>query len=170
MTERLEVDGDREPLSQRAARRLRGALAENRISGTALAAALHLPQQTLSRKVNGVTPFSLDELDLVATTLGVQLDAVLGLGAWEDRALGRLTLAPVAGRPAAPGGGRAFLPLGREGWCASRDLNPEPADYASAAVLQLVRRSGVFSTVPRSTATHATPTGERRLRLVGAAS
>jgi transcriptional regulator with XRE-family HTH domain len=115
MTQPLETVADeREPLSQRAARRLRGALAENRISQTAFARAMHLPQQTLSRKVNGQTPFTIDELEHVAEILGLQLDAVLGLGDHADRVIGRCSIR-VDERPAAPGGGQAFLPLDEAG-------------------------------------------------------
>lgn len=94
-------DATDESLSQRTSRRLRGALAENRISGVTLARALHLPQQTLSRKLNGQTAFTLDELGLVSEALGIELDRLLGIGEYRDRAIGL---------------------------CAIRDSNPEPAD------------------------------------------
>ena len=95
------VDATEESLSQRTSRRLRGALAENRISGVALARALHLPQQTRSRKLNGQTAFTLDELALVSGVLGIELDRLIGIGDYRDRAIGL---------------------------CAIRDSNPEPAE------------------------------------------
>jgi transcriptional regulator with XRE-family HTH domain len=92
---------ERETLSERVARRLRGAIAENRIVQRDLAAAAGIGQPQMSRRITGFTPFTLDELDRVAEALGIALDALLGTGAFEG------------------------VPIGR---CAIRDSNPEPAD------------------------------------------
>ena len=71
-TMRLQVvDVDNEPLSQAVARRLRGILAEQKISASALAREMDITQATMSRKTTGVTPLTLDELSHVAEILGV---------------------------------------------------------------------------------------------------
>lgn len=86
MTQPL-MDRD-ETLSERASRRIRGALAENRISQTALAQLMRMPQQKVSRKVNGITPLLLDDAELFAWALQVDVDAILGVGAFLDRPIG----------------------------------------------------------------------------------
>jgi transcriptional regulator with XRE-family HTH domain len=111
-----------ETLSQRAARRLRGALAENRISQTELARVLHMPQQKISRKVNGQTPLMVDEIELIAQALNVSLEAVLGIGDFAERPIGL---------------------------CAIRDSNPEPADsMPRRRHLVLVSAEGVAPVLP----------------------
>lgn len=62
---------DNEPLSQAVARRLRGILAEQKISGSALAEEMGMKQASMSRRTTGVTPLTLDELSQIAEILGV---------------------------------------------------------------------------------------------------
>ena len=129
-----------ETLSQRVARRLRGALAENRIAQTDLAKALHLPQQNVSRRILGQTPFTLDELELLAQVLGVPLDAVLGVGDFAERSIGL---------------------------CAIRDSNPEPADSTPRGrLLSIVGRIPLGDPLPARRQPETRP----QLRLVGGAA
>ena len=62
---------DNEPLSQAVARRLRGILAEQKISGSALAREMDITQAKMSRRTTGVTALTLDELSQIAEILGV---------------------------------------------------------------------------------------------------
>lgn len=66
-----------ESLSVAVARRLRGQLAERNIKGSALARMTGLPQQTISRKLLGGTPFTLDELQAICDVTDISLDYVL---------------------------------------------------------------------------------------------
>ena len=71
-TMRLQVvDVDNEPLSHAVARRLRGILAEQKISGSALAREMDITQAKMSRRTTGVTALTLDELSQIAEILGV---------------------------------------------------------------------------------------------------
>jgi transcriptional regulator with XRE-family HTH domain len=60
------------------ARRVRGRIAEERISQARLAARFDVSQQTVSRKLNGRQPFTLDELGILAEFLGVTVGDILG--------------------------------------------------------------------------------------------
>ena len=60
-----------EALSAIVAKRLRGKLAEEMISGAKLASMTGIPQSTVSRKLLGGTPFTLDEIDLICTVTGI---------------------------------------------------------------------------------------------------
>ena len=71
-TMRLQVENvDDEPLSQAVARRLRGILAERKISASALAIEMGIKQASMSRRTTGVTALTLDELSQIAEILGV---------------------------------------------------------------------------------------------------
>ncbi|MEE2568579.1 helix-turn-helix transcriptional regulator [Pseudarthrobacter sp. J64] len=70
-----------ESLSVAVARRLRGQLAERNIKGAELARLTGLPQSTISRKLLGGTPFTLDELQGICDVTGIDLGFILvGLG------------------------------------------------------------------------------------------
>lgn len=66
-----------ESLSVAVARRLRGQLAERNIKGSGLSRLTGLPQQTISRKLLGGTPFTLDELQSICDVTGISLDFIL---------------------------------------------------------------------------------------------
>ncbi|MDN4645387.1 helix-turn-helix domain-containing protein [Arthrobacter sp. PsM3] len=66
-----------ESLSVAVARRLRGQLAERNIKGSALSRMTGLPQQTISRKLIGGTPFTLDELQAICDVTGISLEYIL---------------------------------------------------------------------------------------------
>lgn len=66
-----------ESLSVAVARRLRGQLAERNIKGSALSRMTDLPQQTISRKLLGGTPFTLDELQDICDVTGINLEYIL---------------------------------------------------------------------------------------------
>lgn len=71
-----------ESLSVAAARRLRGQLAERNIKGSELARLTGLPQSTISRKLLGGTPFTLDEIQGICEVTGIDLGFILvGLAA-----------------------------------------------------------------------------------------
>jgi transcriptional regulator with XRE-family HTH domain len=56
------------------ARRLRGKLAENRISGAELARRLNTTQALISRRTAGHVAFELDELDEIEKVTGISAD------------------------------------------------------------------------------------------------
>lgn len=66
-----------ESLSVAVARRLRGQLAERNIKGSELARLTGLPQSTVSRKLLGGTPFTLDELQSICGVTGISLGYIL---------------------------------------------------------------------------------------------
>ncbi|MBT2594760.1 helix-turn-helix transcriptional regulator [Arthrobacter sp. ISL-72] len=66
-----------ESLSVAVARRLRGQLAERNLKGSGLARLTGLPQQTISRKLLGGTPFTLDELQAICEVTGISLEYIL---------------------------------------------------------------------------------------------
>lgn len=74
-------------LSVAVARRLRGQLAERQISGSKLAKLTGLPQSTVSRKLLGGTPFTLDEIQLIADVTDISVSYVL-LGTHENTPTG----------------------------------------------------------------------------------
>lgn len=93
-----------ERLTETVARRLRGRLAEMRISGAELGRRTGIKQSTVSRRLTGAQPFDLDELELICGVLGITLAELLtGMRP------------PVGGGP--DGGVRA-----------RRDSNPQPSD------------------------------------------
>lgn len=65
------VDVSDETLSEAVARRLRGLLAEQRITASALAREMGMKQSSISRRLVGDTPLTLDELSQIAEILGI---------------------------------------------------------------------------------------------------
>ncbi|WP_167489657.1 helix-turn-helix domain-containing protein [Nocardia terpenica] len=59
-----------ETRSQAVARRLRGVLGENRITISELGRRIGMTQSAMSRRVNGDTSFTIEELDRVADAIG----------------------------------------------------------------------------------------------------
>ncbi|WP_315913610.1 helix-turn-helix domain-containing protein [Arthrobacter sp. lap29] len=70
--------GKSEPLSSKVARRLRGQLAELRISGSSLARITGLTQSKVSRRLNGDAPLELDELQMIEEATGISVAYLLG--------------------------------------------------------------------------------------------
>ena len=68
--------GRRETRTEAIARRLRGKMGEARISGVALGRAIKMNNASLSRRLNGKFPFTVDELDLICDVLGCDADEV----------------------------------------------------------------------------------------------
>lgn len=64
--------GDELP-SRQISRRIRGLMAENRISGVKLAAAIGMNQKAFSRRYADEVDWSIDELALVARSFGMSL-------------------------------------------------------------------------------------------------
>jgi len=62
---------DNESRSQAVARRLRGVLAEQKISGSTLAIEMGIKQASMSRRTTGVTALTLDEISQIAEILGI---------------------------------------------------------------------------------------------------
>lgn len=87
--------GEWELLSEGVARRVRGLLAERRLTQADAAEALALSQQAFSRRATGRVPFQLDEIAVIARFLGVSEAALLGfaepLGATRDSGDRQLT-------------------------------------------------------------------------------
>lgn len=67
-------DTPSEKRSEAIVRRLRGQLAENRISGTELAKRLGTTQALISRRLAGTVPFDIDELDAIERVTGISAD------------------------------------------------------------------------------------------------
>lgn len=90
-------------LRERAAEEIRALLARRRISAAELARRTGLKQSTLARRMTGETAFDLDDLELIASVLGVSVAQLLptesegssGQTPYSDR----LTDRPRAGRP-----------------------------------------------------------------------
>ena len=70
--------GKSEPLSAKVARRLRGQLAELRISGSSLARITGLTQSKVSRRLTGDAPLELDELQMIEEATGISMAYLLG--------------------------------------------------------------------------------------------
>lgn len=68
-------------LRDRVAAEIRAEMARQRKSGVELASLLHLSQQSVSRRVNGETDLTLDELEVVARWLDVSLADIVGSAA-----------------------------------------------------------------------------------------
>lgn len=66
--------------SQRAAAEVRASLARSMVSQRALARHLRISESSLSRRLRGATPFSIDELAAIAELLEVDLTELLGSG------------------------------------------------------------------------------------------
>lgn len=56
-------------------------MARQRKTGIELASLLNLSQQSASRRMNGETDIDLDELEVIAGWLGVNVPALLGMSA-----------------------------------------------------------------------------------------
>lgn len=63
--------------AERVAANVRAERARADVSVSDLAAAIQMPQQTLSRKLNAITPFTLNEVYAVADALKVKPSAIL---------------------------------------------------------------------------------------------
>lgn len=117
-------DGER-ALSEVAATRLRGLMAEQRMTQLDVARTLNLSRSGVSDRLTGVKPVNLDELPALASLLGTSIDYLLGLT--NDRSPRRGT----------PGGGSLFvMPERTSGFTgalrACRDSNPKPSVMESA--------------------------------------
>lgn len=64
--------GDEMP-SQQVARRIRGVMAEHKISGRTLAAAMHMDQKAFSRRYSGQRAWSFDEIVQLCSLLNLEL-------------------------------------------------------------------------------------------------
>ena len=102
------IDGQRgETLNAAVARRLRGKLAEHRISASEVARKIGMTQAAVSRRTTGQTPIDLNELQAICDVTSIDM---------------HFLLTGESPHPAGPNGGE----------CAVRDLNPEPADLDAA--------------------------------------
>lgn len=68
---------EREDRSLRVAGEVRALLARRQLSGKQLAARLGISQFSVSRRLRGQVPFSIDELAVAAEFLGVELGDLL---------------------------------------------------------------------------------------------
>ncbi|MFB9703341.1 helix-turn-helix domain-containing protein [Rhodococcus aetherivorans] len=73
----LPRDDQRETRRQAIARRLRGKLGERRMSQTRLSELSGINSSGLSRRLNGLMPFDIDELEVICYILEVDLDEIL---------------------------------------------------------------------------------------------
>lgn len=78
-----------EARSELTARRTRGLMAELRYDQQDVARAIGLTQPSMSRRVNGLVPFAIDEVDALADFLGVS--PLYLLGYTNDRGAGSPT-------------------------------------------------------------------------------
>jgi lambda repressor-like predicted transcriptional regulator len=74
----------RRALRERAAEEIRALLARRRISAAELARRTGLKQSTLARRMTGETAFDLDDLELIAATLGVDVQELIPRRGDED--------------------------------------------------------------------------------------
>lgn len=65
------------PAPERVANKVRELAKAARIEQSTLARALHISQQSVSRKLSGETPFRLEELDAVADALHVEPETLI---------------------------------------------------------------------------------------------
>ncbi len=65
------------PWHERVARAVRREMADYGVTQTRMAAVLGLSQQAVSSKRNGKTPFTLDELEVVASMFGMKTEDLL---------------------------------------------------------------------------------------------
>lgn len=65
------------PLSEVVAANARSLMAWQKKNGTGLARALSCSQQSASRRLTGAQPFTLDELPVLASWLGVEVTTLL---------------------------------------------------------------------------------------------
>ena len=67
----MSTDPFRSNFDRILASKVRAAVAEKRVPQAALATAIHATRKTLSRKMNGKSPFSASELERIGQALGV---------------------------------------------------------------------------------------------------
>jgi DNA-binding XRE family transcriptional regulator len=96
---------DERPLHQRVAANVRAEMARYGVTQVRIANVLGVTQQTISAKKGGSTPFTLDELDLLAPLFGMTVNELIR-GAKDPRQGG-------------PASGAGWAPWGS---------NPRPAD------------------------------------------
>lgn len=63
---------------ERIAANVRAEAARQRKTQATLAARLDITQQAMSRRLNGFTPFAVDELSVIADELGVDVASLIG--------------------------------------------------------------------------------------------
>ena len=76
---KLVPDTGGELPSRKVSRRVRGLMAEYRISGVRLAEAIGMDQKAFSRRYSDKVDWSLDELALVAQALGVRFSELIAI-------------------------------------------------------------------------------------------
>ena len=78
MSTLVVIDGGRgESRSEAIVRRLKGALAERGVSVAEVARRLGVTQQKLSRRMTGLNPFDIDELDAICRVARIDFDYVV---------------------------------------------------------------------------------------------
>ena len=96
-------------MTEATARRLRGALAERKMSGRTLQMSLGVSYTWVSRRLNGKVSMSAEDMEMIEGATGISpLFLISGVNA-ENR------------HPDHPNGETCLL-------CTPRDLNPEPTD------------------------------------------
>jgi transcriptional regulator with XRE-family HTH domain len=90
-----DVD-DKRSLSDRVAEELRAVLARRQISASELARRTGLRQPYLSRRMTGAVPFNLDDLELIAPVLRIEVADLLGDDSGPDAKKRRVLAALVA--------------------------------------------------------------------------
>lgn len=71
------MDEPKHEASRRVARKIRGVMGENRCSQKELANYLGLSQGSISNRLNGDVPLSIDELDLIAAKFDIPVTDLL---------------------------------------------------------------------------------------------
>ena len=132
MSTALVIEGSGESRTEAAARRLRGGLAERRLSARQLAMQMGVSYTWMSRRINGKISMSLDDLEMIESASGISVTfLVTGVNA-ENR------------HPDHPNGETCLL-------CTPRDLNPEPTVSSSAEIAEASKSSSVVRMIPRTT-------------------
>jgi len=72
--------------SRRLATELRAELARRRLAGAQLARDTGIPQQTMSRKLNGQSEFTFDDVVSIARALDIALADLIGMAAIDGSA------------------------------------------------------------------------------------
>lgn len=135
MSTALVFEGPGESRTEAAARRLRGGLAERRLSARQLAMQMGVSYTWMSRRINGKISMSLDDLAMIESASGISVTyLVTGVNA-ENR------------HPDHPNGETCSL-------CTPRDLNPEPTVSSSAENAEASTSNNVVRLIPRLTSTN----------------
>lgn len=71
------MDEQKHEASRRVARKIRGVMGENRCSQKELAKVLGLSQGSISNRLNGEVPLSIDELDAIAHRFDIPITDLL---------------------------------------------------------------------------------------------